>query len=253
MKRKPLLFGLLTITVIVVTFMLKRIPQSAAYHDFADKRLLLGIPNFWNVVTNIPFLITVIIGLSLLNKHAAGKRTRTIYAFLFTGIFLTGLGSGYYHFSPDNDSLVFDRIPMTIVFMSLTAATVAEAIDIKTGYLLLFPLLIIGTGSVLLWHFTEVKGDGDLRLYGLVQFYPMLLIPLILFLYPGQTNSGLRQLVMVVVWYIVAKLCELSDKQIYSAGNFISGHSLKHLTAAVSTWYLVALFMKKHSKSLSQK
>jgi len=247
-KRRLLWLIFLTAGAVIVTFTLQPVPQSAAYHDFADKRRLLGVPNCLNVITNLAFLITGIIGLLQLNKSSGGSKLNIIYTFLFSGIFLTGLGSGYYHWHPDNNTLVFDRIPMTIVFMSLLSATVAESIDLKMGSILLFPLLLVGTGSVLLWHYTELRGAGDLRLYGLVQFYPVLFIPFILLAFPSATpvNNGWRQLALAVVWYITAKFCERYDQQIYAVTHLISGHSLKHLAAAISTWYLVELFMKKH-------
>lgn len=244
---KPILLVSVTALVIVVTYRLAPIAQEAAYHNFADQRHLFGIPNCWNVLTNLPFLLIGMTGLSSLKKSTGDKSINRIYAFLFIGILLTGLGSGYYHYQPENHRLVFDRIPMTIAFMSLLSATIAESIDGRTGSLLLVPLLIIGIGSVLYWIYTEDRGAGDLRLYGLVQFYPMLLIPLILILFPAvKYNNGLRQLVMAVLWYVVAKLFESFDKQIYSATGLLSGHSLKHLAAAVSSWYLVELFIKKH-------
>ena len=246
-KNKVLLLILLSIVVTVITFMFKRIPQSLTYHQFADRRPLWGLPNGWNVLSNIPFLFIGMFGFSLLGKSSADKRFNLIYTCLFIGIFFTGLGSAYYHYRPDNNTLVYDRLPMTIAFMSLLSATIAESIDLKTGRRLLFPLLIIGVGSVLLWHFTELKDAGDLRLYGLVQFYPILLIPLILMLFPSSQNkSALQPLMMAVIWYIIAKILEHFDKQIYSLGEVVSGHSLKHLAAAFATWYLVLLFIKKH-------
>lgn len=170
-----------------------------------------------------------------------------IYGVLFAGILLTGLGSAYYHYNPNNDSLIYDRIPMTIVFMSLLSATIAELIDTRLGTRLLSLLVAIGVSSVLWWHYTESLGRGDLRLYGLVQYYPMLFIPLILLLFRSPTsNKGISCLIWAVVWYVIAKLLEKFDREIYSTLRFISGHSLKHLAAAVSTWYLVRLFEQKH-------
>ena len=39
----------------------------------------------------------------------------------FLGLFLTGFGSGYYHWEPTNDTLVLDRLPMTILFAGVVA------------------------------------------------------------------------------------------------------------------------------------
>src|SRR3984957_8411077 len=39
------------------------LPRDQGYHDFADQRILLGVPNFWNVVSNIPFIVIGALGL----------------------------------------------------------------------------------------------------------------------------------------------------------------------------------------------
>ncbi len=246
-KQKLALLGIFTLLCIIVMFAFKPIPQSPEYHHFADIRELLGIKNFANVISNLPFLVAGIAGLALLPKANAAKSILTTYGLLFAGVLLTGFGSAYYHLSPDNDTLVYDRVPMTIVFMSFLAATIAETINVKWGAILLLPLIVIGVGSVLYWHFTELRGMGDLRLYGLVQFYPVLFIPLVLVLFPfPKARAGLRELAWVVVWYAIAKLLEHFDSQIYSLGHFISGHSLKHLAAVMSAWYLIKVFKIRH-------
>jgi hypothetical protein len=246
-NNKLLILTLITVLVTVAVFMAGAIPESAAYHDFADKRPLWGIPNFLNVISNLPFVFTGVAGLIMVGRTNASGPIAVIYAVLFAGVLLTGLGSGWYHLKPDNNTLVYDRIPMTIVFMSLLSATLSEFVHPRLGGFLLGPLLFIGVGSVLWWHYTELRGAGDLRIYVLVQYYPMLLIPLILFLFPSEGyGRGTPQLVWVVVWYLIAKVCDLCDRPLYSFTGFISGHSLKHLAAAVATLYLVRLFQYKH-------
>ena len=244
-SQKLILLGAITFVSIVVAFAIRPVAQSEDYHHFADSRKICGITNFLNVITNLPFIIIGCIGLALLPK---GRNDQLLaYSFLFAGILLTAFGSGYYHLNPDNNTLVYDRIPMTNVFRSLLSATVSETINARLGHVLLFPLLLVGIGSVLYWHFTESAGHGDLRLYGLVQFFPLLFIPLVLILFPSaQARAGVRQLVWVVAWYVIAKIFECFDLQIYSLGHIVSGHTLKHLAAAVSTCYLMLLFKHKY-------
>jgi hypothetical protein len=240
---------LLTFIAAGSVFLLPPIAQSLTYHDFADKRTVLGISNFANVISNFPFLLVGLAGLRSVERSTVPKSLGTIYIVLFLGIFLTGFGSAYYHYNPDNNTLVYDRIPLSIVFMALLSATVAELIDYKTGVVLWVPLVLLGVASVWWWHYGEERGHGDLRLYGLVQFYPMVFIPLILWLfYDPAYKSALRPLAWVVLWYGVAKVCELLDKSIYSVTGVISGHTLKHLAAAMSTWYLVVMFRRKYEK-----
>ena len=245
---KILLICLLTVIGLLITFLRPPIPQNTSYHVFADHAQILGITNFLNVCTNLPFVLVGIIGLRLLNKSGVKTPIAVIYGVLFSGIFLIGFGSAYYHLDPNNNRLVWDRIPMTIVFMGFLSAVVAECISIRSGRLLLFPLVIIGIVSVLYWHYTELIGQGDMRLYGFVQFYPMIVIPVILILFPSPVNAkAWRSLMWVVIWYVFAKLFEHFDKEIYATTGFISGHSLKHIAAAIATWYMVNSFSRKYA------
>jgi hypothetical protein len=245
-SRKILLLVLLTLATLVAIFLAPPIPQALSFHHFADDRALWGISNFGNVASNLPFLIVALIGLVTVAKTAAPPAIRATYSLLFVGVLLTGVGSAYYHWNPNNDTLVWDRIPMTIVFMSLLAATVAELISRPVGIRLLLPLVALGVGSVCWWHYTETQGHGDLRLYFWVQYYPMLAIPFILwFFYKPAVIPILRCLVWVVIWYVIAKVFEQLDYPIYRAIS-VSGHTLKHLAAAVSTWYFVLLFQKQY-------
>ena len=98
--------------------LLPPIPQDQEYHHFADTRFVLGIPNFWNVVSNFPFLVVGAVGLARCRVDA----TTTA---MFIGIFLTGLGSSYYHWEPNDQTLFWDRLPMTVAFMAILAGAVA--------------------------------------------------------------------------------------------------------------------------------
>jgi hypothetical protein len=242
-----ILLAVFTVISVIIALLLPPQPQDPSYHLFADHTTLLGIPNFSNVISNLPFIGVGLYGLTLLKKSTATKSMVVIYAVLFCGILLIGFGSAYYHYAPDNNHLVYDRIPMTIVFMGFLSAVIGECIDVKAGALLLFPLVILGIFSVLYWYYTELNGHGDLRLYGFVQFYPMVAIPLVLVIFPSPAkNSDWRFLMWVVIWYVIAKVLERFDAAIYATTGFISGHSLKHIAAAVATWYMVKLFAKKY-------
>jgi hypothetical protein len=153
------------------------IHQSLDYHRFADTRTLLGVPNYWNVVSNLPFLFVGLFGLAWTVKHNESivRETRAAWLVLFGGVALVGLGSGWYHLSPSRGTLVWDRLPMTLAFMALLAIVRGEHIALRLARMALYPLLLAGVASVLYWRSTD-----DLRPYALVQFLPVLLIPLIL-------------------------------------------------------------------------
>jgi preprotein translocase subunit SecG len=247
-KNKSLfIFGLITALLLILVVLIKPISQNNAYNEFSDGRIIWGIPNFFNVISNLPFIIIGTYGFYIILKASMPATIQFIYGWLFLGIIMTGLGSGFYHWTPANEHLVYDRIPMTIIFMSFFSATVAELIDQKWGGLILLPLLLLGIFSVLWWYHTESLGQGDLRLYGFVQYYPMLAIPLVIFLFPSQENKLLIQgLKYVIIWYVFAKICEHFDEQIFQITGILSGHSLKHIAAAMSTLIIVSIFKKKY-------
>lgn len=226
-------------------FLLPPIPQDTHYHAFADRRTLLGVPNFWNVATNIPFALVGWLGLRFLAGQPADSVSlslRPVHGAFFLGAVALGCGSAYYHLQPDNGTLLWDRLPMTVSFMAFFCAVVAETASPRLGRRLLWPLLAAGALSVAYWHATEAAGQGDLRPYGLVQFLPMLLIPLLLALFPAGA-PGLGYWWAVVGLYGASKFAELLDGWVYRAlsGGF-SGHSLKHLLAAYGMYcFLLAL------------
>ena len=230
------LLGVIVASIVGVLFV-PAIPQDPAYHNFADGRAVAGIPNFWNVLSNFPFFVVGVIGLISM-KRASCKATlpalNASYFMFFVGVFLTGFGSSYYHWSPSNLTLVWDRLPMTISFMAFFAVIVGENISPDTGRRLLWSLLFVGLLSVVYWHITESQGRGDLRLYALVQFLPMLLIPLILLLFRSRF-SGSIYIWSVIGCYVVSKIFEHADQPAYQAIG-IGGHALKHLAAAAGTY-----------------
>lgn len=223
-----------------IYFILKTepIPQPLSYHDFADTRVFLGIPHAGDVLTNLSFIIVGIWGhlslsrMSTTTKTFLDDREKSLFQWLFFGVFLTGLGSGWYHLAPDNHSLVWDRIPMTIGFMSLVAIMIAERVKLSIGIALLWPLITIGIATVIWWIGTEYTGHGDLRPYLIVQFYPMITIALMLLsLTTPYTHS--KYYVGLFLFYAVAKIAEILDHELFNlTQGVISGHSLKHLFAA---------------------
>ena len=223
------------------------IPQPLSYHEMADQRTLLGIPNAWNVLSNLPFAVLGVLGLAVIFKAGSGRRLfhdpweRWPYAALFAGIALTSVGSTYYHLAPDNARLVWDRLPMTVGFMGLLTAVLAERVNVRLAQWLFVPLVLVGGVSVGYWYWSEVERTGDLRLYLLVQFGSLLTIVLLLVLYPAR-YAGARHVIAGLIAYGAAKVFELADAAVFALGHIISGHTLKHLVAAGGVGCLVAMF-----------
>lgn len=244
-RLRPYLLPGATLLVVGGISLFPAIPQDPAYHSFADQRTLLGVPHFWNVLSNLPFLLVGIYGLMVAGRaRYVDARERTAWMVLFIGVTLTCFGSSYYHLEPDNQTLVWDRLPMTIGFMGFFAATISERVNLKLGLRALPVLLAVGVASVAYWHFTEQAGRGDLRPYVVVQFFPLLLIPLLIWAHPARYTRG-ADIVVAIVFYGSAKLFELLDAPIYAAGGVMSGHAIKHVAAAVATFWLARMLAQR--------
>src|SRR5262245_2247860 len=234
--RAAILIGA-TALILVVVGCLPRIPQDLRYHQFADTRSWLGVPNFLDVASNLPFLLVGPIGLWIVIRRREvlfhDPSEFWAYIALFGGTAMTAFGSGYYHWRPSNFTLAFDRLPMTVGFMGLLAALIAERVSVRVARLLLPALLILGAGSVVYWALTEARGAGDLRPYVATQFGALLLAILILVIYPA-TNRSQRLLVVALFAYALAKELEALDSQIFRLSGFVRGDPLNHRVAAAS-------------------
>ena len=141
---------------------------------------------------------------------------------------------------------------MTIGFMGLYAMVLSAFVREKSGITTLPWLIVAGIVSVLYWAITESIGQGDLRWYALVQFLPIVLTLVILLFFNNNTVNK-SKLVAVLVWYTFAKLLEIGDSQILNATGIISGHSLKHISAAVACFYVVQWLKASKNKPPSPK
>lgn len=233
----------------VLAFRLPPMPQPESYHQFADQRSWLGIPNFGNVASNLGFAIVGLWGLRLLLRQGVlqnafiESRERRPYIVAFVGLLLTAFGSAYYHLAPNNSRLVWDRLPMTIVFGSLIAVVIAEFINLEAGIKLLPFLIAIAAGSVLQWYYDERHGHGDLRIYAVVQIYSalVLLMPLLL----KSRYSRRIDFAVVFGFYALAKMFELADQSIFRFGHLVSGHTLKHLAAAMAGYWVLLMLERR--------
>jgi hypothetical protein len=241
------LMTLMTLVAVIALAIHGPTPQSQSYHAFADKREIWGIPHFFDVISNLAFVLVGLLGL----YESFGSNTikmvtenRMGYRVFFIGVALVGVGSGYYHLAPSNESLVWDRIPMTIAIMALVSIVISEFVSIRLGAILLIPLVAVGILSVLYWYWTETTGNGDLRPYVLVQFLPMIVIPIILVCFNSAytKTSGYWLLLSA---YVIAKIFEHFDREIFALSGVVSGHTLKHFAAAVGIYLLLVSFRRR--------
>ena len=250
-RRADIVFAVTLLAAAVALFSLPRIPQDLSYHAMADTRTMFGVPNALNVLSNVPFAFTGGLGLIALARarrsSAAGFADGwywAAYLALFGGVALTCVGSSYYHLAPDNARLVWDRLPMTVGFMGFVAAMLEERVRPGLARQLLLPLLLLGAFSVAWWTWSESRGAGDLRLYGLVQFGSLASVVLMIALYRSGP-SGARYVVAALGLYGLAKVFEALDRPIFAIGQVVSGHTLKHLAAAAAIVPLAVMIRRR--------
>lgn len=225
---------------LAIMLSMQPLAQNPEYHDFADRRTFFDIPNFFDAISNIPFLLVGIAGL----RFCQGSRLmsyRPAWITFFAGVAIISAGSAWYHLNPNNDTLVWDRLPMTIGFMGLLAALQAEYVDARLGRILLVPAVLAGLSSVIYWHWYD-----DLRFYVWIQFMPLLVVPVLMALFrPKYSHQWL--LPVALSFYMLAKLLEAYDREVFGfTQELFSGHSLKHIVAALGCYsVLMMLKMRK--------
>jgi ceramidase len=231
--------------------------QSQDYHRFADTRGLLVVGNAADTLSNFAFLVVGALGLALLwRERAAGGTTRFAapqemapHWVFFAGVALTSVGSAYYHLAPDDARLVWDRLPMTIAFMSLVSAVVSERISVRVGSALLWPLVLLGLVSVVYWRWSAIGGFENLRPYLAVQYGSIAVVLAVSILYPSRYSHGWAIFVLALA-YGAAKVVEAYDRPIFEAGQWLSGHTLKHLLAAAGVYLLLRALQQRVEKKL---
>lgn len=236
---RELLLAIFAVAGFLALLAAGQIPQDLRYHDFADARTLFGVRNFANVITNVPFLAVGALGLMLCIRSGM-QGARRAWTTFFAGVALVCVGSGYYHAAPSNSSLVWDRLPMTLAFMGLFVAVVSEHGEASWERYLLAPALLAGLASVAWWNYSD-----DLRWYVGVQFIPLFLIAGVLLLFEPRYSLR-RYLWYGLGLYLLAKVFEFYDAEIFErSGRTLGGHSLKHLFAAASTFWIYLMLRRR--------
>ncbi len=239
MKRLALV--VLLLALFAGAMALEPIAQSAAYHDFADRRFMFGVPNFLDVASSIAFVIVGAMGIALCAGPRRPPRVASWMTFFICTV-MTGFGSAYYHWAPNDATLVWDRLPMALAFMALLVALVVEHVDERLERFLLAPALAVGVMSVLWWRWS-----GDLRPYLWVQFAPLLCIPCMLAMFPARYTHR-RFILYGIGLYALAKAAEIEDMNIFKlTAHVVSGHTLKHVLAAGAILALLVMLRRREA------
>lgn len=233
MKRQLHLLPALVTTVLAAAALFHGpIHQPDGYHDFADQSLIWGVPHFCDVTSNLGFAIAALwgwLGLAPWRDHATLRHGWAGYQLFLAGLFLTALGSTWYHLAPDNARLVWDRLPIALACAGLLAGVLGELRqeDSRRNTAL---LALAAVASVAWWRLTDLAGAGDLRPYLLLQALPILLIPLWQWLYRAAAADRLAFGGALAI-YVLAKAAELNDHALAGVLAPLTGHTLKHLLA----------------------
>lgn len=223
--------------------------QDQAFHGFAETRVYFGIPHFGDVVSNAAYLLVGVLGLQFLlgtdgRRRLPSARERAPYVLFFAGVALVAFGSAYYHWMPTDRTLVWDRLAMTVIFVSLFGAFVTDRIHPTYGSTVATPLAIaLGLLSMAAWSAT-----GDLRLYRYVELFSIAGVLLTCLLFEGRVTR-FRYAALMGFWFLAATICEAFDRAIWQAlGGTVSGHTIKHVLAAVATYVVLIMLRQVHAE-----
>ncbi|HSS63522.1 MAG TPA: ceramidase domain-containing protein [Gammaproteobacteria bacterium] len=239
--RKRLGLWLLAISAaatLMVALSFDSVPQPLSYHAFADARKVLGIDNFWNVVSNLPFMIFGVSGIVyvLLARPPGARKSWGVF---FAALVLVSMGSAWYHLAPDNPRLLWDRLPIGISMGALFVALLAEHAGLEHERWLI-PAVLIGAASVLHWHFTD-----DLRLYAWVQVWTPIAVLVFLLLFEP-LYAGRKWLVVAFLLLILSRTTEYYDIAIFRATReFAGGHAVKQFLAGLAPLAIQIMLMQR--------
>ena len=225
------------------------VAQYADYHAFADQRSLWGMPYAMDVLSNAPFALLGAWGLLRLRSvHTPPARRngfvalvpcdaqRPLAQLFFVGLLLTALCSSYYHLQPNDLGLTIDRTGMLAAFAGLMGLAAADRISARAGQWTAAAVLVLGPVALVVWAMT-----GNLLPWSVLQGGGMLLVVSLTLRKPLIGAWGVP-LLAVIAWYVLAKLLELGDHHILAlTDGLVSGHTLKHMAAAMAAWPVLAV------------
>jgi hypothetical protein len=211
--------------------------EPPGYQQFADQRMGLGIAHAADVLSNIGFLVAGAIGawsLWRVPARALGNMERAMAALFFAGLVTTALCSAWYHLQPDASNLVIDRTGMAIAFAGLLGLCAATHVSGRAGAAAGPALLLAAAAAI------RASAAGELLPWAVLQFGGMAMVCAAAFTRPVPFALRVNWLAVVAI-YAVAKLAEMNDAAVFELANhLVSGHTLKHLVAAIAAWPVIA-------------
>jgi len=239
MSPKPEAMLLLTcLSLLALALFGPALAQPAHYHEFADQRVLWGVPFAMDVLSNLPFALAGAVGawcLWSLPSGALSNVQRAMAALFFIGLLLTAAASSWYHWHLDDAGLAVDRCGMAVAFAGLLGLAAAGRVSERAGATLGLAVLVLAPASVQVWFET-----GNVLPWAVLQFGGMGLVLWLALLRPRDAALDIRWS-LVILAYAAAKLLEVNDHLVYElSGELVSGHTLKHVVAALAAWPVIA-------------
>jgi hypothetical protein len=233
----PIVASVLALILLAGAFALPKIPQAQSYHNFADQAEYWGIPHASNVLSNLAFLLVGLYGVFKRPRYSHGRDVLLGLVTFWVGIFLITLGSSYYHWAPSDDTLLWDRLPMSMAFMGVSYSLIAAQGRLKLYVIPYLFMEALGVSSTLYAHLA-----GDLSFYAMCQAYPLLLALIsAIRLWP---MSGTKDLLWGFLAYGLAKVFEYNDLAVFElSAEQVSGHTIKHVLAALGAFFVLRFFM----------
>ena len=209
----------------------------AGYHDFADQRTLLGLPHALDVLSNLPFAVMGAWGLWWLRRvplDRLGTAQRGLAVLFFVGLMATAFCSSSYHLDPHDAGLCIDRVGMSLAFAGLLGLAAADRIGTRAGVALAALVAVAAPATALVaWL------GGNMTPWAVLQGGGLVLLAALALRRPQPRALGFS-IIGVIAFYAVAKALELADAPVFAlTQQLISGHSAKHLVAALAGWPVV--------------
>jgi hypothetical protein len=249
MDAKRLYLAALFVFIIVALFY-GPISQPQEYHDFADDREILGVPNALDVMSNLAIIYPGVVGLAFIhesrNRSQVSEDEISIQITLFSGMILTFAGSVWFHLDPTDSTMLWDRLGMSVVIGSCISLLIHDMWDRNLAAKIHLPIIIASIVSVLWWPVFD-----DLRVYFIVKHHPFILFPIFLL-----CGRRIYDKVSGYYWglsmFLLATIFEFADQQIFEITGIISGHTLKHIAAGIGLWFLMVMIRDRELISVEE-
>lgn len=239
--------GLLTAAALasVALVFAKRLPQPRDYHRFADTRTYLDIPNFFNVASNFGFAVVgagvlawIFMRRATLSKTFIERGELWVCVALYASTFLVTFGSAYYHLAPDNERLFWDRLPMALVASAFVGSVFADRFGARAGTWALAALLPVLLGALIYWQSTFAPGPDNVWPYFVTLYGSLGFALIVMALFPSRYTHARAAWVTLAIYAVAMAFDDWLDTPLYLASGALSGHSLKHMLAAVALFWL---------------